>query len=105
MVMGWLFAVPVAKSIRRRRRRRRRNPGAAVAPAWFEARDRLYDHGMRVNPSMTVRDLAAVTGPTYGDQIRLSLVNLGECVDLARWSGFPAQASTGREFRRRTATG
>jgi hypothetical protein len=81
LLAGWLLGVPGWKWVRRRRRRTGA-PAAAVVGAWLEVRDCLRDSGVVVSEAMTPRDLAAVAAP-HGASLR----RLGECVDLALWSG------------------
>lgn len=78
-------AVPGAKWLRRRRRRRRPGSGAVVG-AWFDARDRLRDQGVRVHPGMTARELADQVGGELSQHLR----SLQHWLDMAVWSGGPA---------------
>ncbi|GAA1607067.1 hypothetical protein GCM10009804_73820 [Kribbella hippodromi] len=83
----WVVGVPLVKVVRRRRRRRRGTVGA-----WAEARDLLRDHGMRVTPAATARDLARESdGP-----VSQAMTLLAGCLDRALWSG--QDADPDREF-------
>lgn len=86
VVLAWPVGVPVAKALRRRRRRTA-PPARAVAGAWWEARDRLADHGLAVTPGTTPGDLATAGRQLLGTQDSLRLLQLGRCVDRAVWSG------------------
>jgi transglutaminase-like putative cysteine protease len=84
-----LLAVPVAKLVRTSRRRRLTGVRGVVG-AWWEARDLLRAHGVRVLPGMTARDLAAVSEGSVVDSLR----RLAGTMDTALWSGEGASDST-----------
>ncbi|GAA2843389.1 transglutaminaseTgpA domain-containing protein [Kribbella solani] len=87
VLLLWVVGVPLVKVVRRRRRRRRGTVGA-----WAEARDLLRDHGMRVSPAATARDLARESdGP-----VSQAMTLLAGCLDRALWSG--QDADPDREF-------
>jgi transglutaminase-like putative cysteine protease len=87
LLLLWVVGVPLAKAVRRRRRRRHGTMGA-----WAEARDLLRDHGMRVTPAATARDLARESdGP-----VSQAMTLLAGCLDRALWSG--QDADPDREF-------
>ncbi len=109
LLVGWLVGVPLAKGLRRWRRRRALGAQAVVG-AWLDTRDRLRDHGVPAGPGMTVRD---VRGPAAAvlNGSAAQLEALAAAVDVALWSGAPAEeaASTAwtaaaairRDLRRR----
>ncbi|MGW7682302.1 transglutaminase family protein [Kribbella sp. NPDC054772] len=87
LLLLWVVGVPLAKAVRRRRRRRHGTVGA-----WAEARDLLRDHGMRVTPAATARDLARESdGP-----VSQAMTLLAGCLDRALWSG--QDSDPDREF-------
>ncbi|MFF0338335.1 transglutaminaseTgpA domain-containing protein [Kribbella sp. NPDC004875] len=87
LLLLWIVGVPLAKAVRRRRRRRNGTMGA-----WAEARDLLRDHGMRVTPAATARDLARESdGP-----VSQAMTLLAGCLDRALWSG--QDSDPDREF-------
>jgi hypothetical protein len=91
-LLAWLLGVPVAKSTRRALRRRRTG-AAGVLAAWFEARDRLRDHGVAVEPGMTVRDVAIVASHEVIDtRAARAIVRLGALLDVVLWSGAAVDA-------------
>ncbi|NUS00606.1 MAG: transglutaminase domain-containing protein [Kribbellaceae bacterium] len=83
----WLLGVPLAKAVRRQRRRRHGTLGA-----WAEARDLLRDHGIRVTPAATARDLARDSDGAVAQAMTL----LAGCLDRALWSG--QDSDPDREF-------
>lgn len=87
LVLLWIIGVPLAKAVRRRRRRRHGTLGA-----WAEARDLLRDHGMRVTPAATARDLARDSEGAVSQAMTL----LAGCLDRALWSG--QDSDPDREF-------
>ncbi|MGW4114081.1 transglutaminase family protein [Actinosynnema sp. NPDC004786] len=77
-----LLAVPGAKALRTARRKRLTGVRGVVG-AWWEARDLLRAHGVRITPGMTVRDVAAASaGPVVA-----GLHRLAGHLDVALWSG------------------
>ena len=87
LLVLWIVGVPAAKAVRRKRRRRHGTLGA-----WAEARDLLRDHGMRVTPAATARDLARDSdGP-----VSQAMTLLAGCLDRALWSG--QDSDPDREF-------
>ncbi|GAA3099525.1 transglutaminase-like putative cysteine protease [Kribbella aluminosa] len=87
VLLLWLLGVPLAKAVRRQRRRRHGTRGA-----WAEARDLLRDHGMRVTPAATARDLARDSDGAVSQAMTL----LAGCLDRALWSG--QDSDPDREF-------
>jgi transglutaminase-like putative cysteine protease len=87
VVVLWLVGVPLLKAVRRQRRRRHGTLGA-----WAEARDLLRDHGIRVTPAATARDLARESDGAVSQAMTL----LAGCLDRALWSG--QDADPDREF-------
>lgn len=86
-LLVWIIGVPLTKAVRRQRRRRQGTLGA-----WAEARDLLRDHGMRVTPAATARDLARDSdGP-----VSQAMTLLAGCLDRALWSG--QDSDPDREF-------
>jgi len=82
---GALAAVVTSKGLRRRRRRRTGDPALRVVAAWEEARDVLADHGWRVPPGATPREVAGVAAAgTPATQPALSA--LVDVLDAAVWS-------------------
>ncbi|MET9269361.1 DUF3488 and transglutaminase-like domain-containing protein [Kribbella sp. NPDC003557] len=87
LLVLWIVGVPLAKAVRRSRRRRLGTLGA-----WAEARDLLRDHGLRVTPAATARDLARDSdGP-----VSQAMTLLAGCLDRALWSG--QDSDPDREF-------
>ncbi|HEY7225981.1 MAG TPA: transglutaminaseTgpA domain-containing protein [Micromonosporaceae bacterium] len=68
-ITALLFAIVMAKAVRRRRRRRRGTPVARVCGAWQEFVDRLRDQGVRCSAYDTRLDIAARLGGTTAQRL------------------------------------
>jgi hypothetical protein len=83
-------ALPLAKAARRRRRRRSADTQARVAGAWDEVVDRLVEHGVPLDPSLTSGELRAASVSRLGPQRTAGLGDLAELADTARFSAHGA---------------
>jgi hypothetical protein len=92
-VLGWLIIVPVIKGVRNGVRRRRIG-NAAVVAAWLETRDRLRDHGVVVEPGMTIRDVGQASQGLISRSAQHAIEQLGTLVDVALWSGSSVSGRT-----------
>jgi transglutaminase-like putative cysteine protease len=77
--------LPVAKAVLRRSRRRNPDPQLRVAGAWDEVVDRLVEHGVAVDPSLTSGELRAASLSRLGPQRTAGLGDLAELADTVRF--------------------
>jgi Transglutaminase-like superfamily/Domain of unknown function (DUF4129) len=80
-----MVGLPVAKAVLRRRRRRSAEPERRVAGAWDEVVDRLVEHGVPADPSLTSGELQAASVSRLGPHRTAGLGDLAELVDTARF--------------------
>lgn len=63
-----VFALLVAKGLRRRRRRRRADPALAVSGSWEETLDLARDAGARISPDLTRQESAWLLSTTLWEE-------------------------------------
>jgi transglutaminase-like putative cysteine protease len=81
IVLLALALIPVTKRVRRGRRRTRGSTAQRTLGAWFEARDRMRSHGVKINRAASVTE-AAESSP----ELSSSLSRLAPIVDVALYA-------------------
>ncbi|PZS30687.1 MAG: transglutaminase [Pseudonocardiales bacterium] len=81
-----VLGIPTSK-LARAAVRRRRAGGAGVIAAWLEIRDLLRDHGVNVDTSMTVRNVARASADLIDPHAQRAVAHLADLLDATLWSG------------------
>ncbi len=107
LIIGFVVAlglslgiVLAAKRSRRRRRRQATEPSARVQGAWHEALDRLAEHGVRPERSMSTTDVVRVAGAVVDGAVVPPLEALAALANVSRFNSSgasPEEATTAWE--------
>ncbi len=79
----------ILKRLRRRRRRRYCSTSDQVLGAWSEVTDRLLEVGVDVTPTMTAKEVLAITAPKISDRAAQGLSAMVPLVGLALYGPEP----------------